>query len=342
MALLWVDGFDGYGINTGNWNVSALRTFLLRRYPVVGSQPARQRISDGRFNTYGIQLHWDGGGYLRTPTLTTNATMIVGVAAQVISYGGPYILIQLYDGATLGVNLRYVNGELAVYRGAVLLGTTNGLKFHPYQWRYIELKVICNDVGSYELRVGETLVLSDGSVDTKEGANNYHDVVVLNGHGGSQIFDDYYICDGSGADNNDFLGNVKVVEIAPNGDGSIQWTRSGGSTNYENVDELPSSDDDTTYVEDTATSNTDLYDYGNVSGLVSIKGIQINTECEETDANTFSLITPVDLGGNQSDDSAQALSASYETKMRIVERDPDGNSWTVNNINAAKFGVKVG
>lgn len=346
MALLWVDGFEGYRTVCGLFD-GVLGGRLLRRYADMGLTDGRHLIVAGRFSTYALQIHSDGSGYLTTYALTTDDTIIVGVAIQPTVFGGGsanWRIISLYDGSQQGVNLRYEYGELSLYRDTTLLGTTSGLNFGLNQWRYIELKVKCNDsTGTYEVRSGGTNVLSASGVDTKAGTNNYHDIVKLWGYGGYYIFDDYYICDSSGSDNTDFLGNVRVDDIYPNGDGSVAWTKSGGSTNYENVDETPLADDDTSYVEDTVSTNTDLYDYGSISGVGAIKGLQINTDCRETDATSYSLITPIDLGGNQSDDSAQAISSStYLTLMRVSERDPDTNLWTISNINSAQFGVKVG
>jgi hypothetical protein len=344
MALLWVDGFEAYR-TACSWNDGVLGYRLLRRYADIGSVDGRHLITTGRFSTYCLQIFGDTNGYLLTPALTTNDTLIVGIAVMPTQFGGAgdWRIISLFDGTQQGINVRYFYGDVAIYRDTTLLATSTGLNWQKYQWRYLELKVKCHDTtGTYEVRLGENTILSATGVDTKAGSNAYHDKVHIWGTGTSPLLDDFYICDSSGSDNNNFLGNVRVDDIYPNGDNSVAWTKSGGSTNYENVDETPLADDDTTYVESSTTNQTDLYDYGSISGVGSIKGIQINTDCTETDATSYTLITPVSLSGNQSDDTAQAVASSYTTLMRIVERDPDGNLWTINNVNAAQFGVKVG
>jgi hypothetical protein len=188
-------------------------------------------------------------------------------------------------------------------------------------------------------------VLSASGVDTKEGSNNYHTTFQIGKSGSSTPqFDDLYCLDSSGSDNNDFLGNCKVVRIDPDGDDTANWATSTPSGNhFENVDETIL-DDDTSYVEETTANVTDLYDYNSVPSLGTIYGLQVNTECRETDASTFSLITPIESGGSQYDDSPQVVgTSSYTTMRRITDLDPDtGNLWTESGINAAKFGVKVG
>lgn len=72
-----------------------------------------------------------------------------------------------------------------------------------------------------------------------------------------------YVLDGTGTTNNDFLGDINVRTLKPNGDASVAMTRSGGTTNAENVDNIPVSADwdDTSYVESGTSTTKDLYDY---------------------------------------------------------------------------------
>lgn len=54
-------------------------------------------------------------------------------------------------------------------------------------------------------------------------------------------FDDWVIGYG------DFFGDVRIEELVPNSDGTVQWDRSEGAANYETVDETPESDTDYNY-----------------------------------------------------------------------------------------------
>jgi hypothetical protein len=103
-------------------------------------------------------------------------------------------------------------------------------------------------------------------------------------------------------------------------------------------------DEDTSYVEESTASVTDLYDYDALPTLGDIYGLQINTVCRETDATTFSLITPIESGGTQYDDLAQIVGTTdWLTVIRLAEEDPDtSTAWTASGVNASKFGVKVG
>jgi hypothetical protein len=341
MALLWVEGFEGYG-NNGDQP----KWYLQRRYADVYLGDNRMYIEAGRFSGYSLRTHQDTYGYFSTPSLTVNDTIIVGFALKFTrSLTGIYDFLILKNGATESVFLSYVNHELRiVYSSGFETTSTGNTLLQADTWYYIELKVKCNiTTGEYTVKVDGNIELQDVNVNTKNGTNDYHDAVRFQAGSAAFWFDDIYILDSTGVDNNNILGDTTVTAIYPTGDDSIQWARGGGATNSENVNEEPEVDDDTTYVEDSTTNNTDLYTYENSADLSTILGIQINTECKGTDTTFPDILTPMKLGASQSDGPTTTIEgASYTTKMRVAEKDPDGNDWTLNNINSTLFGLKVG
>jgi hypothetical protein len=343
MALLWIEGFEGFGTSVGN---APSPTGIVEQKWTTSTESLMD-IETGRLGGYSLQFTGAATSLIKSG-LTTNATMIVGMAVKFLVITDTYPFLRFLDGATSGCGV-YVTplGELAVKRGTTSLGITSGLGIVTDTWYYIEFKVVCNDTtGSFELRVGGVSVLDDSGIDTKAGTHTYHDGVqlrIVEGAGEDTWFDDFYCLDGSGATNNDFLGNMRVIAIRPDGDTAANgFTRSGGAENYDLVNEAPC-DDDTSYVESGTSTTKDLYTYDAVSGLGdSIKGIQINTVCRETDANSFSLVTVAKLGTTESNSAAAVIGTTdYVTKTRLMETDPDGNAWTISNVDATQFGIKV-
>jgi hypothetical protein len=246
------------------------------------------------------------------------------------------------------VNVFYVgdSGQLAVFRDSTLLGITSDIRIPIGRWHYIELKVVTDNTnGSFELCVAGQSVLSASGIDTQPGANAYHDTFRCKGSGSIRPqWDDIYFLDSTGSSSNDFLGSVRVVSVDPDGDDTANWTTSTPSgTHYENVDDAIC-DFDTSYVEEATPTTTDLYDYEDLPTLGDIYGIQVNTVCRETDATTFSLITPIESGSTQYDDSGQVVGTTdWLTLVRVEDQDPDTSAaWTESGLNAAKIGVKVG
>ena len=343
MALLWLEGFEGYG-------------------ETIDANPAPSGVLDGKYcpasstnfmltragRHGGMAIYYGSGtNELRTPRLTTHDTMIAGCGF----YRGTAdacAIMTFVDDITYGMYLRVkaLSGELELVRGGTVIDTTSGICISRFTWYWIEMKIKCHDTnGEYEVRVGGETVLSAAGVDTKVGANNYHDRFSFRPVASeAPMYDDLYVCDGSGSVNNDFLGDCKIIRIDPDGDDTTNWGTSTPSANhYENIDEV-SSDEDTSYIEETIADTTDLFDYEDVAGLGTIYGVQISTHCRESDASSHTLKTPIESGGNQYDDSAQAVGTSgYISIVRVAGTDPDTSSlWTSSGLNAAKFGVKVG
>ena len=342
MALLLVEGFEGFGTSTGA--APQPTDALARSYLSVNNEVA-MNIETGRLAGYCLEFAANDSRFT-TKALTTDDTIIVGFAIKYTVLSDVTYSVQLYDDATWGVNLQLTAaGELAVYRGAVLLGTSSAV-ITINTWYYIEFKVKCNNTtGTYEVRLNGNNILSASGIDTRAGAHDYHNVAKFStAKVYTTYLDDIYIADSTGAQNNDFLGNCRVDAILPNGDdtATFNFTSSGGS-HYFDVDENPA-DDDTTYIEDSVTGRKDLYDYAAIPSLGTIKGLEIKTTCRITDGTLHDLIMPIKSGGIESDDSAQTLtSTSYETKTRVSETDPStAAAWIETNLNIAKFGVKVG
>ncbi len=346
MALLWLDGFESYGDIGAVTPADALK----RRYEVDGG--ANITVVEGRNGSgkalnipYGVLKTW----YFRTPPLTTDDTICVSFAFKKTgSMNLSHRLVSLYSGTALSINIGYTaGGSLAVYRASTQIGYTIGLVISQNVWYYVQLKVKCHDsTGTFELKIGDTTVANASGIDTKATTLAYHDRVlfgVINGTSYGIQIDDFSVADSTGSENNDFLGNTKVVMINPDGDDTANWTTAQPSGNhYSTLNE--SEADDATYVQETTVNVTDLYDYAAIPTLGNITGIQINTDCTETDATSYSLITPVESNSSQYDDSAQPIGTTgYKTIRRVVETDPDtATYWDEAGLNAAKFGVKVG
>jgi hypothetical protein len=345
MALLWIDGFEGYGTTTGS--APAPTGIMGRRYADLAAESG-MRIQAGRFGGRAIYF-WSNTCRFGTPALTTDDTLIVGCAIKRETANDIYP-IWMYDGVTSGMNLRIpgAGSEVYVYRGNTLLEITSGAAIGFDTWHHIEFKVKCsNTVGTYELKVDGVTVASDTALDTQAGSNPYHDVVKFRipASHGRPTWDDLYICDSTGAQNNDFLGNQRVSAIFPGGgDVTAGWeTVVPPGNHYEAVDE-EEVDDDSSYVEDDDSGDKDIWNYDSVPTFGQIQGLQINTDCKETDATDFTLITVIRSGGTEYDDSPQAAgSGDWLTLRRIAELDPDTSAlWTESGINNAAFGVKVG
>jgi len=343
MAVLWIEGFDSFGTTNG---VAPIGTVAKYGDSVMAlSTLEAPRLGSGK------SLIMDPTGFLRTRSLGTNVTMFIGFAFYYDAVSSTEEFLTLYEtGVTRSINFRLTaGGEIACYRDTTLLGTSTTAGLSPNIWYFLEFKAVCsNSAGTIDVRVGGTTnVLSLTSQDTQEsGTPGYEYVKLLGSSTASDDFqfDDWYVANDSGSQNNTWLGNVRVDVIMPNAAGdSSDWTPSAGS-NYQNVDEIPN-DQNTTYNTDSTSTNKDLFNYQSMpTSLGDIKAVQINTVCRQTDATAFTLATLAKTGTTESSDTAQSIgTTSYKVLWRVVELDPDtGVAWTESGINAAQFGYETG
>lgn len=343
MALLWTDGFEGYG-DTASERVEDI---IGRRYEYAGFIEVKD---DGRFGGWSIQPEYLNC-WFRTPALTTNNTLIVCFAlkwAYDFIYNGAFC--SMYSDVDRGAGLgSQSDGTIILFLDAVEIARSVPGVLNYKKWHWIEFKVVCdNTAGSYEVKVDGKTVLSASGVDTQVGALAYHDKMLFRGLSRSAVkvprYDDLLIMDGTGVDYNDFIGQRRIVAIVPNGDtATVNWTVSGGANHWELVDDLDP-DDDTNYVEDTVNTNQDRWTYEALADLDSIDSLCLITDIRVTDANTYDLITIVKSGGVAYPANAGTISVNtYAMYDRLMLVDPDTLvAWTQGGVNDVEMGVEVG
>lgn len=340
MTLLFCDSFDHYTtLSDKGWSANSTS---------IAS-------TNGRFGT----------SYLQIPSSQNSAqralpgsygTLIVGGAWKMdsTSHTGGVGLIRLMEGTTIHLTLDLTTtSRLRIGRddlGSAPLATgTTVLSSGVYY--YIELKATIHDTtGSYTLRINGVNELTATNIDTRNGLTGVIDLVKLGGTGSgfvgsTQYWDDFVILDTTGsAPTNDFLGDVRVQALLPNGNGnsSMLVGSDGNSTdNYLLVDETtPSSAD---YVESSTVNDKDTYAFGDLTPTSgTVYGVQVLPYAAKTDAGTRSIVSVARLsGGTEADSADKTLSTSYAYLPDIRETKPGGGAWSISDVNSAEFGVKV-
>lgn len=352
MALLWIEGFEGFG-RTHN-TVPAPTNIVGTKYTCGGEN--NMCVFDGQLGGYAMRFqHYSC--YINSPIFsTTDDTVVLGFRYMFESNYQSQI-VNFYGDGTSGVNIRLLSGanlgKIQIRKGSsTLLIESPGVLLLEDTWHYIEIKIVTGATGSVSMYLAgnPTPVLEVTGVDTRpNGTVDHHDQFILPSMPSGQLmrFDDLYFLDGSGAFNNDILGEMRVVAISPDADETQGWTRAAGSDNYALVDDAVRDVDDTglDYVATDTDTVTDLYSYETMvgKGIVSdVRGIQINTDCRKSGTDPFSLITPVKVGSTEYDDSAQIIpTAEYVIRTRVVELNPDdGEAWEIGDIDSAYFGIK--
>lgn len=147
---------------------------------------------------------------------------------------------------------------------------------------------------------------------------------------------DVYLADHV-APNGDFLGDIRIAYIRPDGIGAASAWTPLTPPNWSEVNEVPP-DGDTSYVETTTPGTRDTYTFENVVGDPA--AIQVCTYVRKTDAAgaSFSVITR--QGGVDYDGPAIGIGAqTYSYRLQPYDTNPATSAaWTEAQMNAGEWG----
>jgi len=249
-------------------------------------------------------------------------------------------IARFQDGSTTQIRIQQNStGYLEVVHGSgAILAVGPYIGDPPY--KHIQFKATIDAVaGAFEVRVNNTTVLSASGIDTQQSANPYADTLYF-GHGGANdlYLDNLWICDGSGADFNDCLGELRVITRRPNAPGNYtQWTPNTGA-NWECVDdEQP--DNDTTYVSSLVIGNKDsfpLVALGVDSGVILAVNRNIRPRKDDVEQREIAMLTRQDAADYEG--SNLALLAGYKNFREQLLTCPDATEWTREKFAAMQWG----
>jgi hypothetical protein len=343
MSLLWCDGFEGYG--TSNNSTPSPTDVLADKYDAVD----RENQMAIRDNAAAVRTDWavrltsiTYNSYLNPASLTSNATLIAGVAVNIPLLAGwsstdDWPLFAFKNGAgEICAELVCAHASFYVKDAAgAYLGGVRGV-IEIAEFNYIEMKVYGHATnGTIEVRINNCPVFNATSVNTQ--ATSGIATRACLGDATPPVsaeyarLDDFYVCDGSGSDNNDFLGDVIVKTLWPSGDDSVNFASTGNanySTHYEQVnygDSLPTTD----WVRGNAAGQRDIFTLDNLTVNFS-------------DIHGVAAWAYAKYNGTETESANFACTKNSTYDKFIVENDPDTSSaWTNNSINALKSGFEV-
>lgn len=362
MALILGDGFDHYptALILNKWDVAGTGTGAVQTvnatYGRLGSQGVllNGTINGGLIKNLPAANAAFGflGAAVYVPSFTGYDRAIFAVGDSTTLYGSPVAGISLWLRADGSFGIRSWSGSVGF--GSYLATSAPGM-VAASTWNYMEMKVKSHlTTGSVEVRVNEVVKLTATGINTRGGcANDYFTRAWLGGSEGSSptwnttYFDDFYYCDDTGAVNNTYLGDVQLQAIYPDGAGSSTvWTKFGGATNWQSVNEH-SPDDDTTYVKSAVVGDLDMYTMDNISATaVSIKGLLFNARIKKDDATarTYStMVKDVSSGGATTVVATRTTPyGSYTNQQDVSELSPTtAAAWTKTEVDAMEAGIKV-
>lgn len=337
MAFRWMDGFDCYA--TGHLDEVGYSSF-------AGGSAIDTAVS--RFGTSALKALDSSNSIDRL--FDAQATWIVGGGFRMNGLpSGYYCPFAWLDAGTLQIDLRINStGHLYVTRNGTQLGSAGSSVLAINQWYHLQFKVTIHDsTGIAEVLLNGVAEITLSGQDTKNTANATADKLrMFSGSGGNANWiDDLYVCDGTGGGTYaDFLGDLRIESILPNGNGTTSNLvgNDGNSTdNYLLVDEA-TPNDDTDYVESSTVGDKDTYNYGALTSATgSVLGVMPMLYSRKTDAGVRSLKSVVRVSGTEEDSAAQTLNASYLYQSDIRTTKPGGGAFSIADVAGMEVGAKV-
>jgi hypothetical protein len=322
MALRLMESFDG--INSA--------TYQKKWTTFVGGTLVAGRHGNGITD-------WSG-----SKAIANAQTILTGFAVRLPNLVGG-VLAEIKDGSTVQLDL-YVNpdnGKLSVRRGGTVVLGTSDVSVPVGSMAEIHLKAkIDNTTGTFEVRVNNANILSATGQDTQVSANAYGNLVSYPGiAGGQPTWDDLWIMDSSGSDNNDFPGNVRVAYVNPVGEGALnELTPSSGSSHFAMVDEaIPN--DDTDYLYGATTGKYELFAFTDLT-LTEVKAVQLLLRAKQEQAGAHTIKGALRISSTIYESAELTLSTDYETHQAIWGVSPaTGVAFTGNELDGLQGGMDL-
>ncbi len=348
MAWRMGDSFRHYGTSTvplAKWNGGFARYAI----NTTGGRDNGQRL-ELNFGTFGVR------GWMAVANTDTIDEMVAGTRFE--PSDAPVTIMQFRHFANNAVHVTIGLDSLqrvCAWRGTQTSGTllAVGRAIPLNAETYVEAKVKVSDtVGTVEVRLNgsPTAEFALTSQDTCTGITPLITHFSL-GHYTPTLADaissiyssyhqDFYLCDTTGAAQNDFLGEIRGDIMAVDGPGANQdFTPSTGTDHEALIDEVPPSATD--YLESSVTGDVDTHTVTALTGIDNIIALQINNWMFKSDAGYAAGRSVLISGATTANGDTLAAPLDPIYQLDAWTQDPNtAAAWTLANINAIEVGTE--
>ena len=302
-------------------------------------------------------LRWDGNGAGNVippgvgSMFASGEYAIIGFAFYVIFIDNIHGCdVFLDNGGQGGMTFQFVDvvPTIQFYRSGVSSSSIGYINYELNQWNYLEVKCkIDNSNGHIVVRLNEQEMINwtGDNIYTGPTAYQVSRFQLYLTDDWKLLIDDLYIAGGNGSYNNDFLGDVRIDVINPNGAGNHTDLTPSTGNNYECIDEVVVDESD--YVEGANLGEIDSYSYPDVPTDLNdsaIFAVDLRHIAQRTaGSDNIKIDGLLRTGSTDYNVSADlSLEDSWGNKNFVFEKDPsDSGDWTQAKINACEFGMEV-
>ena len=322
-------------------------------FTLSGTTPAVRDLPDStaigpRSGDYYYAVN--GGDYFWCPIPATSTELYFGVAvyATGFSYANGNVTIY-FTGIDAGLRIDGNSGTIWWQRGSTVVGVAQ--TFPLNRWNYVEcyIKPVAAGTGVITIKVNGVTVYTNAAVQTISNAfSNFGNMRFMGQSYSSTLgymyFDDIVVNDVSGAANNTWPGQVRLLPMRIKGPGDHTALSRGGvdlGYNQSQVREIFSA---LAWVEGVNTDDYDLYgvDAPALPAGATISNIILELHAR-SQAGGKSIKPIIKSNATASDGAATVLSTAWQLVQAVWAVDPqDSAAWTAADLATLQVGVKIG
>lgn len=233
-------------------------------------------------------------------------------------------------------------GQIIVYDKDTLPLATSSTSLSTGTWYRLCWKVPNGTSAGWEMRISS----GDTVLETMSGTGNFLANNAVNVSFGKIINQNgntvNYYWDNAVVDDTAYPAGTSIVLLQkPNANGGTQqWLMGTNSSDFNEVDEIPS-DSDTTYVKSTGVildlACFNVQDAATVGITGTISSVKASSIIREDAAGTSSYILRLRSGASDSDTTGSDPGTSYTNRQKVVNTDPATSvAWTLSGVDGVQ------
>jgi len=345
MSLIFIDGFDHYNSIREKWQAAG-----------GFDQPT---FEAGRFGGQALKKQFQNAQQSIRRSFAQEGEVFFGCALKTPAFGGSaesYFRLENVAGAALFDIRITTSGNLQLVAGGT--SDTSTFALDNIQWNYVEAHWIPKDAagkgGVAEVKVNGNVVASiDGTLfATTTGADDDIGGMGIMDDGTNSpryLMDDLYILNGSGSENNGYLGDVRITTLAASDDGNRnEWSPlTDGASNFTEVDEVVM-DKQLSFVESGLVGAAEDYDNESFSSRAiapgQIFGVQTSNATLRTASADITFKNEMVVAGVRFSDDVEYTpgNSAYFINTYVEDTDPsDSATWTEAKVAAVNSGLII-
>ena len=339
MSLVFIDGFDHY-------------TFIRAKWSASGSLD-NPTFEAGRFGGQAIKKQFQNAQQSIRQVFASQTEIFFGIAFKAPGFPGlteSQFRLEDSNGLVICDVRLNSNGTFTISAGGQSATTASPISLSQYH--YIEVHYTAkNSGGIAELKIDEVVVATITG-DTTTGLEDDITTFGFMDDGTNSpryLYDDLYILNGSGSENNGYLGDVRITTLSAQLDGNRnEWSPlTELAANFTEVDETIL-DSSTSYVESGLIGAAE--DYNNesfASRLIApgqIFGVQVANATLRTATGSISFKNEMVVAGVRFSDDVEYApgNSAFFIDTYVRDTDPsDDVAWTEAKVAAVNSGIVI-